>query len=171
MKHRDADKQLSVMCGCASSGAIDWPFTAVLDWLNRKRNGNSDMSQTITKSAKDMVKAAISAVPAISAEEALALSGSPDHVFVDLRDGTEQAKSGVIAGAVASSRGMLEFHIDPESPAHIPAFNQDKTYVFYCASGGRSAMAAKVAIEMGLAPVVNLAGGVGAWKKAGGTLT
>ena len=96
--------------------------------------------------------------------------GSPDHVFVDLRDGTEQAKTGIVPGAVASSRGMMEFHIDPESPVHKPEFNQDKTYVFYCASGGRSALAAQVAIDMGLSPVVNLAGGVGAWKKAGGTL-
>ncbi len=128
------------------------------------------MAQTITKSVKDIVKAALSAVPAISADEALALVGSPDHVFVDLRDGTEQVKTGVIAGAITSSRGMMEFHIDPESPAHKPEFNQDKTYVFYCASGGRSAMAAVVAMEMGLSPVVNLTGGVGAWKKAGGAL-
>lgn len=128
------------------------------------------MAQTITKSAKDIVKAALSAVPAISAEEAVALVGSPGHVFVDLRDGTEQAKTGIVPGAVASSRGMMEFHIDPESPVHKPEFNQDKTYVFYCASGGRSALAAQVAIDMGLSPVVNLAGGVGAWKKAGGTL-
>ena len=129
------------------------------------------MAQTITKSAKDLVKAAISKVPAISAEEAIALVGSPDHVFVDLRDGMEQAKSGVIEGAVTSSRGMMEFHIDPESPVHKPEFNQDKTYVFYCASGGRSAMAAIVAIDMGLSPVVNLSGGVSAWKKAWGMLS
>lgn len=128
------------------------------------------MSQTITKSAKDIVKDALGRVPAISAEEALALVGSPDHVFVDLRDGTEQAKTGIIRGAVASSRGMMEFHIDPDSPAHKPEFNQDKTYVFYCASGGRSAMAALVAMEMGLSPVVNMSGGIGAWKKAGGAL-
>lgn len=128
------------------------------------------MAQTITKSSKDIVRAALSAVPAISAEEALALAGSPDHVFVDLRDGTAQAKTGVIAGAVTSSRGMMEFHIDPESPVHKPEFNQAKTYVFYCASGGRSAMAAVVAMDMGLLPVVNLAGGVAAWKKAGGAL-
>ncbi len=126
------------------------------------------MAQTITKSAKDIVKAAMSAVPAISTEEAMALVGSPDHVFVDLRNGMEQAKTGVIVGAVASSRGMMEFHIDPESPVHKPEFNQAKTYVFYCASGGRSAMAAMVAMDMGLSPVVNLTGGVGAWKKAGG---
>jgi len=128
------------------------------------------VAQNITKSSKDLVKAALAAVPAISVEEALSLVGSSDHVFVDLRDGTEQAKTGVIPGAVASSRGMMEFHLDPESPAHKSEFNQDKTYVFYCASGGRSALAAQVAMDMGLSPVLNMSGGVGAWKKAGGAL-
>jgi len=103
------------------------------------------MAQTITKSAKEIVKTAMANVPAISAEEAMPLVGSPDYVFVDLRDGTEQAKTGLIPGAVASSRGMLEFHIDPESPVHKPEFNQDKTYAFYCASGGRSPLAAQSA--------------------------
>lgn len=128
------------------------------------------MPQTINKSAMTIVKDALSKVPAISPEEAVELVNSPDHVFVDLRDGIEQEKTGRIAGAVASSRGLMEFHIDPESPAHKPEFNQDKTYIFYCASGGRSALSAVVAMDMGLSPVVNLTGGVGAWKKAGGTL-
>ena len=48
--------------------------------------------------------------------------------------------------------------------------NQDKTYIFYCASGGRSALAAKVAINMGLSPVVNLTGGIAAWAAAGGAV-
>ncbi|WP_420862154.1 rhodanese-like domain-containing protein [Algirhabdus cladophorae] len=128
------------------------------------------MPQKITKHAKDLVKDALAAVPALSVEDALELVQSPDHVFVDLRDGTEQAKTGMIPGAVASSRGMMEFHIDPDSPGHKPEFNQDKTYVFYCASGGRSALAATVAIDMGLTPVVNLSGGVAAWIKGGGAL-
>ncbi|MFK7881611.1 rhodanese-like domain-containing protein [Roseobacter sp.] len=128
------------------------------------------MPQNITKGSKEIVKAALAVVPAINVEDAAKLVGSEDHVFVDLRDGTEQVKTGVIPGAIASSRGMMEFHIDPESPAHNPAFNQDKTYVFYCASGGRSALAAAVAIDMGLTPVVNLSGGVAAWSKAGGDL-
>ena len=42
------------------------------------------MAQKITKSAKEIVQAAIAAVPAISAEETMALVGSPDHVLVDL---------------------------------------------------------------------------------------
>jgi rhodanese-related sulfurtransferase len=128
------------------------------------------LPQTITKTSKDIVKEAMANVPSISAEEALSLLGSPNHVFVDLRDGKEHAKTRVIAGAITSSRGLMEFHFDLESPSHKTEFNQDKTYVFSCASRGRSALAAKVAIEMGLSPVVNMSGGVGACKKAGGAL-
>ncbi|MBS9717281.1 rhodanese-like domain-containing protein [Pseudohalocynthiibacter aestuariivivens] len=128
------------------------------------------MAQNITKSAKDIVKETLDTVPAISVDDALPLVGSDAHVFVDLRDGSEQARTGLIPGAVASSRGMMEFHIDPESPVHKPEFNQAKTYIFYCASGGRSALAAKVAMDMGLSPVVNLSGGITAWKKAAGPL-
>jgi rhodanese-related sulfurtransferase len=162
---------VSSICSCGCSGQLNWQFNDLINWLKSIMERKLNMAQTITKSAKDLVKAAISEVPAISVEDALALVGSSDHIFVDLRDGTEQVKSGIIEGAVTSSRGMMEFHIDPESPAHKPEFNQDKTYVFYCASGGRSALAAKVAMDMGLSPVVNLSGGVSAWQKAGGVLS
>jgi rhodanese-related sulfurtransferase len=127
------------------------------------------MPQTITKTAASLVKQAMTEVPAISVAEALPLLDSDSYVFVDLRGAAEQGQ-GIIPGAVVSSRGLMEFHIDPDSPAHNPAFNQDKTYIFYCASGGRSALAAKVAVDMGLSPVVNLSGGIGAWKAAGGDI-
>ena len=139
--------------------------------MNNEDRKDRDVAQKITKSSKDLVKEAIGMVEAISAEEALRILDSDSHVFVDLRDGHEQAHSGLIPGAVPSSRGMIEFHIDPENPRHNPIFGQDKTFVFYCASGGRSALAAVNAIEMGLSPVVSLAGGVSAWKAAGGVLT
>ena len=128
------------------------------------------MAQNITERAKDIINEALANVPAISVEDALSLVDSDDHVFVDLRDRSEQTKTGGITGAVASSRGMLEFHLDPESPAHIQALNQAKTYIFYCATGGRAALAAQVAMDMGLSPVVNLTGGIAAWKKAGGPM-
>lgn len=86
------------------------------------------MAQNITRSSNDIVKDALAAIPTISVEDALPLVGSHTHVFVGLRDGAEQTKSGIIPGAVATSRGMMEFHIDLESPAHKPAFNLDKTY-------------------------------------------
>ena len=128
------------------------------------------MPQNITKTVNELISAAQATVPAMSAEEAMNLVDSPDHVFVDLRGPNEQVKRGRIPGAIASSRGLMEYHIDPDCPAHKPEFNQDKTFIFYCASGGRSAMAAVVAMDMGLTPVINLTGGTGAWKKAGGPL-
>ena len=65
-------------------------------------------------------------------------------------------------------RGMLEFWIDPESPYHKPIFAEGKTYVFYCASAWRSALATKTCVEMGLEPVAHVGGGFTAWKLHGG---
>ena len=63
---------------------------------------------------------------------------------------------------------MLEFWIDPESPYYKPIFGEDKKFVFFCAGGMRSALAAKTAQDMGLKPVAHILGGFGAWKVAGG---
>ena len=63
---------------------------------------------------------------------------------------------------------MLEFWIDPASPYAKAAFQQDKTFVFFCAGGLRSALAAKAAQDMGLKPVTHIKGGFGAWRAAGG---
>lgn len=69
-------------------------------------------------------------------------------------------------GAFHAPRGMLEFWIDPESPYHKDIFSSGKTFIFYCASGWRSALATKAAQDMGLAPVKHVEGGFSAWKKA-----
>ena len=124
------------------------------------------MAQTITKGVKSLLAEANKVVKTVSIEEAQALLDSPDHVFVDLRDIRELKRSGKIPGAFSCPRGMLEFWIDPESPYHKEIFNQDKTYLFYCASAWRSALSAQVAMEMGLAPVAHIAGGFSAWLKA-----
>ena len=70
-------------------------------------------------------------------------------------------------GAFHATRGMLEFWIDPASPYHKPVFAQDKKFVFFCAGGWRSALAAQTAQRMGLKPVAHIKGGFGDWKKSG----
>ncbi|HEU0222996.1 MAG TPA: rhodanese-like domain-containing protein, partial [Paracoccaceae bacterium] len=89
------------------------------------------------RSIMEMVAAARSVVPAISPEEAKALLGREDVVFVDVRDTDEVEKSGKVAGAVNISRGMLEFRADPDTPYHDKGFARDRTIILYCASGGR----------------------------------
>ena len=124
------------------------------------------MAQNIKTSVKHMVAEANEQITTLSIDEARALIDSPDHVIVDLRDIRELQRTGKIPGAFSCPRGMLEFWIDPASPYHKEIFNQDKIYVFYCASAWRSALSAKVAQDMGLAPVAHIAGGFTAWAKA-----
>ena len=126
------------------------------------------MAQNITSSVKEMVDTANKEITTLSVDEARALVDSDHHVIVDLRDIRELQRSGKIPRAFSCPRGMLEFWIDPKSPYHKEIFNLDKTYVFYCASAWRSALSAKLAQDMGLAPVAHIAGGFSAWLKAEG---
>ena len=126
------------------------------------------MPQTITRGYKALLEEANARVETISAAQAVGLHGRDDVVFVDLRDPRELEREGRMPGAVHCPRGMLEFWIDPESPYHKPVFAEDKRFVFFCAGGWRSALAAATAKEMGLKPVAHLGGGFGAWKEAGG---
>lgn len=125
------------------------------------------MPQTITKGYKALLAEAEAVVRTLSVDEAQAQLGREDVVFVDLRDPRELEREGRLPGAFHCPRGMLEFWIDPESPYAKPVFQEDKQFVFFCAGGWRSALAAKAAQEMGLKPVAHIAGGFGAWKKAG----
>jgi rhodanese-related sulfurtransferase len=126
------------------------------------------MPQSITTGYKALVDAANGEVETLPTAEAIKLAGSDSVVLVDIRDIRELQRDGKVPGAMHCPRGMLEFWIDPQSPYHKPAFAQDKRFVFFCAGGLRSALAAQTAQRMGLKPVAHIEGGFGAWKKAGG---
>lgn len=116
---------------------------------------------------KDLLSAARAVVPAISPAEAAALVKSADALIVDIRDGTEVKTSGKVKGAVAVSRGMLEFRADPDAPTHHPEFRKDRPILLYCGSGGRAALAGKTLRDMGFSDVRNL-GGFKDWVDSGG---
>ncbi|MBV8755374.1 MAG: rhodanese-like domain-containing protein, partial [Hyphomicrobiales bacterium] len=117
------------------------------------------MPQQIKLGFRALVDAAEREVETLSVEEALKLHGRDDVVFVDLRDIRELNREGRMPGAFHCTRGMLEFWIDPESPYHKPVFAQDKKFVFFCAGGWRSALAAQTAQRMGLNPIAHMRGG------------
>lgn len=120
------------------------------------------------KSAKELVAEANSRVKTVPVQDAMALLDDPETVFVDLRDSSELQKEGKIPGAVHVNRGMLEFTLDPTLPYHNPIFSSGKSVLFYCASGGRSALAADTAQNMGLPRVAHLGGGFKHWREANG---
>lgn len=118
---------------------------------------------------KSLMEAANAVVPRITPAQAQEMIRTENALVVDVRDALEVAQSGKVAGAVAVSRGLLEFRADPQSPAHDPAFQRDRPVIVYCASGGRSALAGKTLRDMGYARVCNL-GGFGDWVAAGGAV-
>jgi rhodanese-related sulfurtransferase len=120
-------------------------------------------------SVKQMLEAANAAVPKITPAQAKEMIAEGNTLVVDVRDGTEVAASGKVAGAVHVSRGMLEFRADPESPYHDKNFAKDKSVVVYCASGGRSALAGKMLKDLGYEKVYNL-GGFKDWTESGGAV-
>ena len=122
----------------------------------------------LKKGVKQLLAEANAEIETIGAAEAIKLRDDADVVIVDLRDPRERDRDGYIPGAFHAPRGMLEFWIDPESPYHKEIFASGKRFIFHCASGGRSALAAKAAQDMGLPKVCHFAGGFKAWVEAGG---
>ncbi|MEZ5878012.1 MAG: rhodanese-like domain-containing protein [Tepidamorphaceae bacterium] len=126
------------------------------------------MAQNITLGFHALVDAANAEVETVSVDDARALHGSGDVVFIDIRDIRELNREGRMPGAFHAPRGMLEAWIDPQSPYHKDVFAQDKKYLFFCAGGMRSALAAQTAQRMGLKPVCYMEGGFGCLEENAG---
>jgi rhodanese-related sulfurtransferase len=107
---------------------------------------------------KNLLAEANASVQKLSAAEAGEKIRSGDVLVLDVRDAAEVQQSGKIKGALNVSRGLLEFRADPDSPYYNPALQKDKTILLHCASGGRSALAAKTLKDMGYTSVFNIGG-------------
>ncbi len=119
---------------------------------------------------RQLVEDAEREIKTLEVADAKSRHGATDVVMVDLRDIRELNREGKIPGALHAPRGMLEFWVDPDSPYHKPAFAEDKTYVFYCQSGWRSALATQTVQRMGMEKVCHIAGGFKAWTETGGEI-
>jgi len=122
----------------------------------------------LKKGFGDWVAEALENIETIEVAEARQLHGRDDVQFIDVRDLNELAEGGTIPGAAHAPRGMLEFLADPDSPYHNKVFSQNKKFVLFCASGGRSSLAAWRLKEMGFDNICHLAGGFKGWRHAGG---
>lgn len=123
------------------------------------------------KTAAQLTQEARQQVENLTAERVAAELAQGNAVLIDLREPNEQAQHGTIPGAVSAPRGMLEFWADPSSPYHRQEFEPQRRTILFCASGGRSALAAQTLKQMGYTNVAHLAGGVKAWAEEGRPIT
>ena len=78
-------------------------------------------------------------------------------IILDVRTPQE-----VSIGAIENA-STIDFY-DQDFERKIGKIQKDKTVYVYCKSGGRSSKAAKLLVKSGQAKVVNLSGGILAWK-------
>ncbi len=126
--------------------------------------------QKIKVNSKKLVEEAESQIKILKVKEAIKLLYNDNYLFIDVRDYRELVKEGKIPGSISCPRGMLEFWVDPESPYHKSKLDLSKTFILYCASAWRSALAAKTLLEMGLDNVYHIEGGFNNWKYCNGPI-
>lgn len=113
------------------------------------------------KTAMDLVaaaKAQVAEIPVADAEVAI----RDADVLLDVREAEEFA-AGHLPGAIHASRGLLEFKLSG-SPQLA---SRDLSFVVYCKTSGRAALAAVAMREMGYLNVKSIVGGFDAWAAAG----
>ena len=127
------------------------------------------MTETKSLSLMDFVNAARARVKEVAPDELQQmLAEVPGVLLVDVRESSEH-EQGHIQNAHLVPRGILEAAADINYPKHDETLYtaRDKPVVLYCATGGRSALAAVTLQMMGFKDVYSLAGGIMKWQEAG----
>jgi rhodanese-related sulfurtransferase len=119
----------------------------------------------MAKTAIQMVKEASARIGHVTPAEARAEIAAGSATVLDIREPTEWEDH--ITGAVQVPRGLLEAAADPASPRHLPTLDPTRRVIVYCRTGARAALAGATLKDLGYEDVVNLDGGIAAWKAAG----
>lgn len=82
-------------------------------------------------------------------------------VVIDLRTADEITRKGKIAGA------RVIDYLSDSAQVVIKKLDRTKTYLVYCAGGGRSADCANEMVGLGFKNIYNLTRGFESWKNAG----
>jgi rhodanese-related sulfurtransferase len=121
----------------------------------------------MSKSLLDFIEEAKSKITEVDVNQAQKMINE-GYKILDVRESGEHL-SDAIKGSLNIPRGILEAAADLQYPGANPAIRdaRDDKWLILCRTSGRSAMATVVLQEMGFSDVVNIAGGMLAWKESG----
>jgi sulfur-carrier protein adenylyltransferase/sulfurtransferase len=111
-------------------------------------------------SFREMLAATKAEIREVDTAEADEARTRPGAVVLDVRE-PEEYEQGAIPGALHIPRGTLEGAVEGRIP------DKSTPVLIHCASGVRSAFAAKTLTELGYTDVASVAGGFNKWKDEG----
>lgn len=120
----------------------------------------------MAKGLMDFVMEAKSQITEISGDDLLKMKEeNRELLIVDVREPGEFIH-GHIEHAMLVPRGIIEAAADVDYPKSNETLREarNRPVIVYCATSGRSAMAAKTLQDMGFADVYSLAGGFATWE-------
>src|SRR2546421_9256786 len=107
-------------------------------------------------SFRDLLARTKAEIREVDTAEAAEVMARPGAVVLDIRE-PDEYEQGAIPGAVHLPRGHLESKIESQ------VTDREKPIVVHCASGVRSAFAAKTLQDLGYTDVVSVKGGFNKW--------
>jgi len=118
----------------------------------------------------DLVDEARGAYHRVSARAAYQAVLHGRAVLVDIRPEAQRRAEGEVhpdLGPVVIERNVLEWRLDPRSPARLPWVHEGTRVVVLCQEGYASSLAAASLARLGLADATDVDGGLAAWRAAG----
>jgi rhodanese-related sulfurtransferase len=88
-------------------------------------------------------------------------------LLIDIRDGDQRRRDGIIPGALMIDRTVLEWRVDPASGAADPAITTlDRSLILICNQGYSSSLAVASLLDLGATRVTDVIGGFQGWRTA-----
>src|SRR3954451_12947765 len=126
-----------------------------------RRAGGGAAAEPLT--AEGLLAAARAEIARVTPSEALAAMEA-GAILVDIRSQEQRDRDGLLPGAQAVSRNVLEWRLDPRGEHRDPALARlDRRLILICDEGYQSSLAAANLRRFGL-DVADVIGGARAWR-------
>jgi rhodanese-related sulfurtransferase len=119
------------------------------------------------QSIDEILAAARARLSRVTPAEASAELGD-GALLIDIRPAAQRAATGEVPGSVVIERNHLEWRLDPENSARLPAVTgYGLRPIVICMEGYTSSLAAAALLDLGFDRATDVIGGYQAWRAAG----
>ena len=117
---------------------------------------------------EELLAEARSRLARLAPADALAAAEAGDAVLVDIREDHQRERGGLVPGAIAIPRNVLEWRCAPQSQWRDERVSDPELLVvLICQEGFQSSLAAATLQDLGLPRATDVDGGFEAWRDAG----